>query len=51
MGSAMSRASAWEEPITNSVVGRRWRIRVSTFTRLTNEKPQSPRSIELSQRR
>ena len=38
-------------PITNSVVGRRCRISLSTSMRLANEKPQSPCSMATSQRR
>ena len=50
MGSATRRARTWEEPMTNSVVGSRCRMSWSTSTRLTNENPQSPRSIEVSHR-
>ena len=40
-----------EAPITASVTGTCCRIRVSTLTRLMNEKPQSPWSIAASQRK
>ena len=50
MGSAIRMPSSWAEPSTKSVVGSRWRISVSTLTRLAKEKPQSPRSIEENQR-
>src|SRR3989442_1788576 len=50
IGSAMSRPRSCALPRTKSEVGSRCTISVSTFTRLTNEKPQSPRSIEVSQR-
>ena len=50
IGSATRIASSWAEPSTKSVVGSRCRMSVSTFTRLANEKPQSPRIIELNQR-
>ena len=41
---------AGPSPSTKSVVGSRCMIRVSTLMRLTKEKPQSPRSMELNQR-
>ncbi len=50
-GKAISRARTWEEPMTKIVVGRRCSIRVSTSTRLTNEKPHSPCSIAANQRK
>jgi len=50
MGSATSRPRIWAAPRTKSEVGSRCKISVSTFTRLTKEKPQSPRSIEVTQR-
>ena len=41
----------WDyEPITISVVGSRCKMRSSTFTRLANEKPQSPFTIATNQR-
>ena len=50
-GSAINSARICDEPITNSVAGRRCQISRSTSTRLTNENPQSPCSIATSQRR
>jgi len=42
-------ASSCALPMTISVVGRRCRISVSTFIRLTKEKPQSPCTMAASQ--
>ena len=50
MGRATRSPRSWAEPRTNSVVGSRWRISVTTSMRLTKENPQSPRSIEVNQR-
>jgi hypothetical protein len=50
IGSAIRRLSSCAEPSTNSEVGSRWRMSVSTFTRLANEKPQSPCTIATAQR-
>ena len=51
MGNAIKMARNWALPSTNRVVGRRCRMRVSTFTRLTKENPQSPLSMAVNQRR
>ncbi len=48
-GSAISKASSCDAPITAIVVGSRCMISVSTLMRLTNEKPQSPLTMLTSQ--
>ena len=50
IGSATSRPRICALPRTKSEVGSLCNISVSTSTRLTNEKPQSPCSIAPSQR-
>src|SRR4029453_18156841 len=50
MGIAIRMARTSAEPRTNSVTGILCKIRVSTLTRLTKEKPQSPRIIDTTQR-
>src|SRR5438445_433883 len=42
MGSAIRMATTWAVPSTNRLVGSRCQMSVETFTRLTNENPQSP---------
>ena len=50
IGTATTIARTSAEPRTTIVTGSRCRISVSTLTRLTNEKPQSPRTIATTQR-
>ena len=50
IGSATRMPRSWAVPRTMMVVGNRWRMSVSTLTRLTKENPQSPRTIEVNQR-
>src|SRR5438034_4346808 len=50
MGTAIMIARSCAEPRTTRVTGRRWRMSVFTSTRLTNENPQSPRSMDVNHR-